>query len=64
MSLLMERFRDPFADPAGLSGLPGRTSKQPFESEYEQTGHYTLTRRFMNDHARMLKELLSDDDED
>lgn len=30
---------------------------------YEQTGHYTLTRRFMNDQAGMLKELFSDDDE-
>jgi predicted ATPase len=31
--------------------------------EYERTGHYTMTRRFMNDHAGMLKELFSDDDE-
>jgi predicted ATPase len=30
---------------------------------YEQTGHYTLTRRFMNDRAGLLKELLSGDDE-
>jgi predicted ATPase len=32
--------------------------------EYEQIGHYTLTRRFMNDRAGMLEELLSDDDSD
>lgn len=31
--------------------------------EYEQTGHYTLTRRFMNDHKGVLKELFSGDDE-
>jgi predicted ATPase len=31
--------------------------------EYEQTGHYTVTRRFMNDYAGMLKELFSGDDD-
>ena len=31
---------------------------------YEQTGHYTLTRRFMNDRAGLLKELFLGDDED
>lgn len=30
---------------------------------YEQTGHYTLTRRFMNDRAGLLKDLLSGNDD-
>ena len=34
------------------------------ETEYEQTEHFTVTRRFLADHQRFLERLFAEDEED